>query len=245
MSSSRLEAADDDGVGMAADNAPAAALQLAQEQENARVTLFRCLRTLLRMMEVRGYTVLTEDIDQYQNRRRAEEVESSREIILYAEVPEDPARMTTAWALGLPPGSKLGVIAIDQGNVRAMKGVLQTMVDEGLQTLILVSRLPLTTYSKKFLADKAQPGEVIQHFQYGDLQKPIVDHKLVPRHAPLNQAMTKVVVDRFVGGKFPRLLVRDPMVRFLGLPMGAIVAVREVFGREQAVITYFEVHDVY
>jgi hypothetical protein len=35
------------------------------------------------------------------------------------------------------------------------------------------------------------------------------------------------------------------MVKFLGLKIKCLVSVREVFGREQAVTTYFEVFDVF
>jgi DNA-directed RNA polymerase subunit H (RpoH/RPB5) len=250
---SRTETADEDGLGVAADNAPHAALLLAQEQENARVTLYRCMRTLIRMMEVRGYDIkdvgghnmAATGLEMFKNKRVVEEAESSRRVILVAVVPTEAPRLTTSWATGMLPGSRLGVIAIDQGNVGTMREVLATMQERNLTTLILVSRQPLTAYSKKFLVDSTEEGKSIQHFQYADLQAAIVDHKLVPRHAPLNSAMTKIVKDRFIGGKFPRLLTTDPMVKFLGLPLGAVVSVREVFGREQAVITYFEVHDVY
>jgi len=251
MSSSRLETADDDGVGVAADKAPQAALALAQEQENARVTLGRCMKTLVRMMEIRGYDIdeiggeRTTSIDVFRNKPRADRAEEDHEMVLRASVPAHPKRYTTAWATGLAPGSKLGVIAISHGNVDTMREVLATMKEEGLQTLILISRQPLTAYSKKFLADSATTQESIQHFNYVNLQAAIVDHKLVPKHAPLNAAMTKIVKDRFTGGKFPRLLLTDPMVRFLGLPLKSIVSIREVFGREQAVITYFEVYDIY
>jgi len=251
MSSSRLEAADDDGVGIAADKAPQAALALAQEQENARVTLYRCMKTLARMMEVRGYDITevggrkTTSVEAFQQKARADVAEGSHEMVMKAVVPENPKRYTTAWATGLPPGSVLGVIAISHGNVDTMREVLATMKSEGLQTLILISRQPLTAYSKKFLADAAPSQEAIQHFHYVNLQAAIVDHKLVPKHAPLNAAMSQIVKDRFIGGKFPRLLLTDPMVRFLGLPLHSTISIREVFGREQAVITYFEVYDIY
>jgi hypothetical protein len=250
---SRAEAADEDGLGVAADNAPHAALLLSEEQENARVTLYRCMRTLIRMMEVRGYdiadvggqTVAAAGLAAFQNKRFAEDAEESRRVILRAVVPAEAPRLTTSWATGISAGARLGVVAIDQGNVGTMREVLATMQEENLTTLILVSRQPLTAYSKKFLVDSTGEGKSIQHFQYADLQAAIVDHKLVPCHAPLNAVMTKIVKDRFIGGKFPRLLITDPMVKFFGLPLGAVVSVREVFGREQAVITFFEVHDVY
>ena len=68
---------------------------------------------------------------------------------------------------------------------------------------------------------------------------------MVQQHVPLNAELAKAVRERYGSGKFPRLLTYDPMVRFLGLPLGTLVAVREVFGREQASMTYFEVAEAY
>ena len=259
----RPETGDEDGSGAMADAAPAAALALAQEQENARVTLYRCMRTVLRMLEVRGYVVTevggqavvpaTEGVggitaaiallEPYRSKTRAEAAEEQREVIIQAEVAARPPRYSTAWATALPPGSKLGVVALGHGNVEAVRDVLDQL--DAWQTVLVVSRLPLTAYSAKELLLKTPPGKVSQHFKYVDLQAAIVDHGMVPRHAPLNAVMAERVRQTYAGGHFPRLLLTDAMVQFLGMPLGAIISVREVFGREQPVTTYFEVFDVY
>jgi len=135
------------------------------------------------------------------------------------------------------------VIAIDQGRVDTMREIKDEMEDRGIGTAILLSRADLTAYSKKFLMDEANPACAIQHFQFADLQAAIADHAMVPKHLVLNATLAATVRERFKPGLFPRLLSYDPMVRFLGLPAGTIVAVREVYGREQAVMTYFEVTD--
>jgi hypothetical protein len=273
----RPETGDEDGSGAAADAAPAAALALAQEQENARVTLYRCMRTVLRMLEVRGYVIthvgrqavvpaveagsegleaesaatITAAVraaaiallEPYRSKTRAEAAEEQREVIIQAEVAARPPRYSTAWATALPPGAKLGVVALGHGNVEAVRDVLDQL--DAWQTVLVVSRLPLTAYSAKELLLKTPPGKVSQHFKYVDLQAAIVDHGMVPRHAPLNAAMAARIRAQYAGGHFPRLLLTDAMVQFLGMPLGAVISVREVFGREQPVTTYFEVFDVY
>lgn len=261
MNGARLEAADEDGSAAFADAAPQAALQLAQEQENARVTLYRCMRTLLRMLDVRGYTLThigdaevergdsdasaRHALEEFKSKGRVETAERGKEVIMRAEVSAAPARFSTAWACGLKAGSTLGVIAVDQGNVDTVRKILEIMKKNGFHTIILVSRHPLTAFSRKEISDSIPTWEVLQHYKYVDLQAAIVDHVMVPRHAPLNDVMAKRVTERYAAGKLHRLLLSDPMVQFLGLPLGTIVAVREVFGREQPVVTYFEVYDVY
>lgn len=249
----RLETGDEDGSGAIADAAPAAALALAQEQENARVTLYRCMRTVLRMLAVRGYVVTevggqhvnhADALEMYKSKARAEAAEDAREVIITAEVAASPPRFSTAWANALAPGTRLGVVAVGQGNVEAVRDVLDKMVSNRWQTVLLVSRMPLTAYSAKELAAKTPSGKASQHFKYVDLQAAIVDHCMVPRHAPLDASMAARVRSKFAGGQFPRLLASDSMVQFLGMPIGSIVSVREVFGREQPVTTHFEVSDV-
>ena len=256
MHSARPETGDEDGSGALADAAPAAALAEAQEQENARVTLYRCMRTVIRMLEIRGY-VITEvggcrevggsgrhdALEAFRSKSRAEAAEERREVIIRAEVAACPPRFSTAWALALPPGAKLGVVALGHGNVEAVRDVLEQLSD--WHSVLVVSRVPLTAYSSKELALKTPADKVSQHFKYVDLQAAIADHCMVPRHAPLNAMMAARIRTQYAGGKFPRLLLTDSMVQFLGMPVSSVISVREVFGREQPVTTYFEVFDVY
>jgi len=238
--------------------APVGALAQAAEKEQARVTLYRALRTLARMLVARGYVVTmigsaavasAEDalvvLEQYREKERAEVAEVSHEIVLEAVVAPVPEKFTTAWAVGAPPDSKLIVVVIDQGNVDTMREINDAMVELEVASAILLSRKDLTAYSKKYLLDPKNTVGTIQHFQYAELQAAIMDHRMQPRHLPLNADMAMAVRKRYEGGIFPRLMTFDPMVRFLGLAVGTVVAVREAYGKDQATMTYFEVSDVY
>jgi DNA-directed RNA polymerase subunit H (RpoH/RPB5) len=233
---------------------PKGALAQAQEKEQARVTLYRTLKTIVRMLDARGYEIVMmgftevcspsqvwEELEQYKSPERILAAETSHEIILEAAVKQTTRKFTTAWAQATPLEHKLIVICIDQGNVETMREVDDAMKQIEVQSAILISRRDLTAYSKKFLADGSNTRGSIQHFQYAELQASIIDHSMVPRHLPLTAALQARVQAKYRGGKFPRLLLSDPMVRFLGLTLGSMVAIREVYGREQAVLTYFEV----
>jgi len=254
---SRAETGDAEETQAAEEALPHGALAQAQELERARVTLFRAIRTTARMLEVRGFEITmvgpvsVESGDRaaqaaamavYGSAERATTAERSREIVLEAAVPAVPERFTTAWADGTPPGSRVIVIVIDQGNVETIREVVEEMATMGARGAVLLSRKDLTSFSKKFLLETPACAR-IQHFQFVDLQAAICDHSLVPRHVPLDAVASARLRKRYVGGPFPRLLPRDPMVRFLGLGVGALVAVREAFGREQATLTYLEVSD--
>ena len=250
---SRLETEDQEEAGCDSSFVPSGALAQAQEQEEARVTLFRALRTVVRLITVRGFDITTvagaavtsladtmEKLDTYRSAVRAASAEEGHEVVMEAVV-HTSAHYSTAWAKAWPPGTKLVVVVIDQGNMNTIQEITDAVTVMDVQTTILLSRKDLTAYSKKFLVDTAS---CIEYFQYAEMQAAICDHSLQPRHMVLNETMAAVARERYVGGKFPRLLSYDPMVRFLGLGLGAVVAVREVFGREQAEMTYFEVADI-
>jgi DNA-directed RNA polymerase subunit H (RpoH/RPB5) len=253
--SGRAETEDhEDAGGNESGFVPQGALAQAQEQEEARVTLHRALRTGARMLDVRGYSVtavaghavrehdeVLRGLQEYRSTARAAAAEKEHEIVMEAKVPASPKEYSTAWARDLPPNTKLAVVVIDQGNVDTMREITEAMHSRNKQSTILLSRKDLTAYSKKFLVDSKS---CIEYFQYAELQAAICDHSMVPRHVPLNSAQTHAVKSRYNGGRFPQLLSYDPMVRFLGLPLGSVVAVREIYGREQAAMTYFEVSDM-
>jgi hypothetical protein len=245
------ENADDAPVGN--ELAPTGALAQAQENELARVTLYRCLRTLVRMLNARGYeitTVGTDEVDgskgalhaieQYLDVSRANLAEQSHEIVMEGEVVSH-CKYTTAWACDIPIGSRIVVIVLDQGNVETMREINDALITMGIDGAILISRAMLTSYSKKFLVDKEVVKGIIQHFKYEELQAAIIDHSMVQRHMPLNKVMADNVRRRFKGAIFPSLQQADPMVRFLGLRPSMIVRVPEMYGKDQPSDTYFEV----
>jgi DNA-directed RNA polymerase subunit H (RpoH/RPB5) len=254
--SSRLETEDqEEAAGADSSFVPPGALAQAQEQEEARVTMHRALRTIARLIAARGFditviggvpvttpgsTAVADQLEVFRSEARAVTAEEGHEVVMEAVV-HTPAAYTTAWANSWAPGTRLIVVVIDQGNMNTIQEITDGVAAMGVQTAILMSRKDLTAYSKKFLTDT---DSCIEYFQYADVQAAICDHSLVPKHMVLNASMAATVRGRYVGGKFPRLLSYDPMVRFLGLKLGAVVAVREVFGREQPEMTYFEVADI-
>lgn len=232
---------------------PAKALAAAQDQEHARVTLGRAMKSLLHMLEIRGYSVTfvgghnTRHKDPYgaakdfENTERAYIAENEHEIIIEAEILSiEP--YTSAWAQDTPVGSKVLVIVITKGNVGVMREVLRTMEENNTRHVILVSRFPLTPYSKKWISECK--NSTIEFFLLASLQGVIDQHKLVPRHVPLNKELALKVRERYKNAKFPRLFTTDPMIQYLGLYPGTLIMVNERMGREQSVISFFEVSEM-
>ena len=233
--------------------APSKALAAAQDQEHARVTLWRAVNSLLHMFKIRGYDVTfvgghnTRQKDPYisakefEGAERAAIAESEHEIIIEAEV-IDPKPFTTAWSRKLPIGSQLQVIIITKGNVGVMREVLKNVEDNNTRHVILISRFPLTPYSKKWISECK--GIVVEFFLLASLQGIIERHKLVPKHIPLDESHAARVRARYKDARFPKLLTHDPMVQYLGLVPGMMVAINERMGREQATVSFFEVSEM-
>ena len=240
------------------DSLPSGARVHAQQQEEARVTLYRSLKTALRLLDARGYVIgsvgsrrvtsLDEArslLGKYNDPDRVAAAEAAHEIVLVAHTPEPvPRPYTTVAAAGLPAHT-IAVIVVDQGKVSTMREVQDAMRLCNFQMAILLSRKALTPFSRRYLLAPV-PGILapIQHFTYADTQAAIVDHELVPLHVPLDAAATARVQERFKAAKLSILRANDPVARFLGLTPGMVVMVRETWGRDQGGITFFQVKDV-
>jgi hypothetical protein len=236
---------DDAGAGFG-PLGPAKALAAAHEQESARVTLYRAIKTVFVMLEARGFECVGNQADilqEFETPRRAAEAEQQNEVLFEAVVPDAPARYTSAWALGLPAGTRMLVVVVSVTNVGMMRDIVADMGSgtDKAQYAIVLHRSELTPFSRKFLAELDATTHVVEPFLMAALQAPINKSRLTPRHVPLNAQYAAVVRKRYPTGHFPRLLTSDAMIRFLGLPRDTLVMVRECVGREQAIITFFVV----
>ena len=243
----------EDTVPDAGPQVPSKALAAAQDQEHARVTLYRAIKSLVHMLGVRGYAVTflgghdTRGKDplpfalDFTDGERAAAAEAEHEIIMEAEVVE-PVKFTTAWARGLATGTRLQVIIITKGNVGVMREVLRTAEDTGTRHVMLISRFPLTPFSKKWISERKET--LMEFFLLASLQGIVARHKLVPRHVPLNEELAARVRARYKAASFPKLLTHDPMAQYLGLIPGMLVAINERMGREQATMSFFEVSEM-
>jgi len=237
---------DDDGGTGFGPLGPAKALAAAHEQESARVTLYRAVKTVFAMLDARGF-VCTGDqesiLKEFESPKRAVEAEQQNEVLFEAEVPAAPTKYSSAWALNLPVGTRMLVIVTSVTNVGMMRDIVQSMTDDGplCRYALVLHRNDLTPFSRKFLAELDPDSHIVEPFLMASLQAPINASRMTPKHVPLNDQYSATVRKRYPTGHFPRLLTTDAMIRFLGLPKGAMVMVRECVGREQAAITFFEV----
>jgi len=241
---------------------PAKALEIGRQRARWRVTLHRALHTVRKMVEDRGYVVrrvgtvvlpldapsgeelrlgVDAAIDDFASLDRAALAESNLEVVLEAVVPPAPKPYTAVWALEAPADTKLVVVAAAMGNTDVVRDLWAAMEPLRAKHMILITRDVLTAPARRLLTESGSPRGRMQHFQYEDLQGAVGRHRLVPMHAPLRPEAAATVLKRYAPGKLHGLRPWDPMVKYLDLPHGTVVMLREVLGRQQATITFSQV----
>lgn len=268
--------------------APAKAQAAAQLQQVASVTLVRALATCLHMVEdVRGFKVTKvaggvpvrtreealQGVQVYACPKRVAKAEAACELLLLGEVQDGPPEGTTAWALGIPPGSKLAVVTVPCPNMEHVRAVEAMQEAKKIEYVIILAGEKLTVYAANYVQGpgaeskprpKAVAGDTggtgtgtggdgdgehhasapapdhpkLQTFVLADLQAPIDTNCMTPKHVPLNAACAARVQAAYGPCKFYRLLTTDPMVRFLGMPAGTMIATFECYGRGQPEVKY-------
>ncbi len=154
---------------------------------------------------------------------------------------------TTAEAAAWPENTKCMVMFAPKGNIAAVRDVLEEAETKDADQVILVLRNALTPQSKALAARSEPDGIRVDCYTLHDLQGNIAEHKGQPTQVPLNAAAAAKTRERYANAVFPMLRAvksdPDPMVRYMGYPLGTIVTVLEARGLAQSVRSYWEVRE--
>ena len=258
----------DDGRGMRPE-APAKAVETACLTEQQRSTLSRALRTILFAVYARGFDIqfigghsmppgcspdhpaTSVPLAEFQAASRCEGAAKDREVVVVGVVPDEgPRPGTPAAAHGLAPGTQTAVVCINTGDVKPVRDAVRSMRTKWplVHTIIFISFLPLTPFTKKEITGIAHPR--VQYFNVvEDLQHNALAHTLVQPHVVLDSVQAARARARFRGAPgedthFSVLGTSDPPVRLLGLHPGDLVHVTEQWGRAPPHDTIFVVRDL-
>lgn len=254
-----------DGGGEVSSHARAAALATVTEKQ--RATLGRALVTLVKMTHARGFDVvevagqacgpeeggkeapssswagaLERALADCDDPDRAATAESTKEVLVLGRVPEGGPRKGTACAAqGTPPGAEMAVVCIANGKVQEVREALDLLTGalDRVVTVILVSRCSLTSFTRKYINALREPS--VDFFPLEQLQRCVVEHRLVPPHVPLTQEEATRARSLYRNIIFSRLQAKDPVARFYGFVPGQLVFIYETWGRRQPVPCIFEV----
>ena len=183
------------------------------------------LATLYRMLETRGYqaddTVSADIIHKLQHRQ------SFSHDICITQPP---------LIIHLNNEKKIGIKVIRQ--------LLQTMEKMQVQHGICVFLQAPTPFARRYLINlqREKPDIRIEYFFSSDMQFDITQHKLMPKHIHLQGEKKDAVLARYGRNLalYPKILLTDPMARYLGLQKDDMVQIERVV-INQGVATVYRV----
>ena len=178
--------------------------------------LFKVWKTLKKMMEVRGYEKDNEkiDYDDWISKIRKEKI--MKGIFRKKDV-NDPNKKIILYYQYFPD-QKVNTDYIKQ-YLNLMK---ETKVNSGI--IIISGKLSQQAKQKVQEINKELQVEI---FTVNELVVNITEHELVPKHILLSKEDKDILLKRYKikENQLPKILVTDPVARFLGLKRGDVVKI--------------------
>jgi len=183
--------------------------------------LYQIRRTVLQMLQDRGYIVGQADMDMDKEAYRAKympagDATTTREALtLLLQKKDDPTdQIFVFW----PDDAKVGV--------KPIKKYCDRMKEEAVYRAIMVVQHTLTPFAKSALSEMA-PRYTIEHFQEAELLVNITEHVLVPKHVLLSEPEKAALLAKYklAESQLPRIQLNDPVARYYGLKKGQVVKI--------------------
>ena len=192
--------------------------------------LFKVYKTLKKMMEVRGYHEIDKEIIDYdkwipelKNKKildgiftKIEDNDPNKRIRLYYQYFPDP---------------KINVDNINE--------YLKVMRSANINSGIIIISGKLSQQAKQKVQEINKELQV-EIFTINELIVNITEHELVPQHILLSKEDKDLLLKRYKikENQLPKILVTDPVARFLGLKRGDVVKIIRVSETAGRYITY-------
>uniref|UniRef100_A0A175YL75 RNA polymerase subunit H/Rpb5 C-terminal domain-containing protein n=1 Tax=Daucus carota subsp. sativus TaxID=79200 RepID=A0A175YL75_DAUCS len=169
------------------------------EEEVGR--LYRIRRTVMQMLEDRGYLV----------------VEAEKEMRHHLFANNKWFHLDQIYVF-YPEEAKVGV--------KTMKTYTNRMKSENVFRAILVVQQSLTPFARSCQAEISSKFQ-LEVFQEHELLVNIKEHVLVPEHQVLTPEEKKELLDRYTvrETQLPRIQLTDPVARYYGLTRGQVVKI--------------------
>ena len=178
--------------------------------------LFKVWKTIKKMMEVRGYEKDNEkiDYDDWISKIRKEKI--MKGIFRKKDV-IDPNKKIILYYQYFPD---------QKVNTDYIKQYLNLMRETKVNSGIIIISGKLSQQAKQKLQEINQELQV-EIFTVNELVVNITEHELVPKHILLSKEDKEILLKRYKikENQLPKILVTDPVARFLGLKRGDVVKI--------------------
>ncbi|OWM86902.1 DNA-directed RNA polymerases II and IV subunit 5A-like [Punica granatum] len=185
------------------------------EEEITR--LFRARRTVLQMLQDRGYAVEKSElemtrrdfIDKFGSNLKRED------LLVLKDKADNPSDRIYVF---FPEGEKSGVSVV--------KSYITRMKADKVWSAILVLQKGLTPAGKEAVSEYGRLFRM-DVFEEAELLVNITEHAFVPQHKVLSDEEKKALLAKYTvkETQLPRILVTDPVARYYGLRRGQVVQI--------------------
>lgn len=215
--------------------------------------LWRIRRTVLQMLEDRGYMVMPDeknaDITEFEQKfsNAPTNVGQSSQARGYATITRD--KLTIVTSMADDPSEMIFVFFPSDKSIgmKQIKEYHTKMKENNVKRAILVLR-PADANSQKELSSQAKRaiealqaiGYILETFKENELLVNITEHVLVPKHVPLNSSQKDDLLQRYKlkETQLPRIKISDPIARYYGLQRGQIVKIIRASETAGRYVTY-------
>jgi DNA-directed RNA polymerase I, II, and III subunit RPABC1 len=191
--------------------------------------LFKVWKTLRQMMEVRGYE---KDTEIYDYPKWISKIKEKKAIDgTYIKIDKkDPNKKIKLYYRYFPE---------QKINSDSIKQYLTIMRDTNINSGIIIVSGKLSQQAKQKIQDINKELQV-EIFTVNELVVNITEHELVPEHILLPKEEKDLLLKRYKikENQLPKILVTDPVARFLGLKRGDVVKITRVSETAGKYITY-------
>uniref|UniRef100_A0A175YKJ0 RNA polymerase subunit H/Rpb5 C-terminal domain-containing protein n=1 Tax=Daucus carota subsp. sativus TaxID=79200 RepID=A0A175YKJ0_DAUCS len=197
------------------------------EEEVGR--LYRIRRTVMQMLEDRGYLVVEaeKEMSKTQFLQKFRENFKREDLVIFMSSDFESLNITNM----VPCCIKQNLIYVfypeeAKVGVKTMKTYTNRMKSENVFRAILVVLQSLTPFARPCQAEISSKFQ-LEVFQEHELLVNIKEHVLVPEHQVLTPEEKKELLDRYTvrETQLPRIQLTDPVARYYGLTRGQVVKI--------------------
>ena len=200
--------------------------------------LFKVWKNLKKMLEVRGYK---EELDKEEEEKR----KAMSEYDAWISTIKKRKLLNGLFIKSINNDPKNNIKLLCQYfhypkiNADNIKNYLKIMKDTKIDSGIILLPGKLTQQAKQKVQEINQAIQV-EIFQVSELVVNITEHELVPQHILLSKEDKDKLLKRYKikENQLPKILVTDPVARFLGLKRGDVVKIIRVSETAGRYITY-------
>ncbi|KAL9657250.1 hypothetical protein ABK040_011472 [Willaertia magna] len=216
--------------------------------------LWRIRRTVLQMLEDRGYMVMPEeknmDIAEFEQKfssavqnvgqkgqpTRGYANISREKLSIVTSMTDDPSEMIFVF---FPSSKAIGM--------KQIKDYHTKMKENNVKRAILVLRPPdslsqkdLSSQAKRAIEALQAIGYILETFKENELLVNITEHVLVPKHEPLTASQKEDLLTKYKlkETQLPRIKISDPIARYYGLQRGQVVKIIRASETAGRYVTY-------